>query len=89
MQRVARPVTGRSHTWVKPRAIGYYNLGDYDSCLECGVVKNTNNAVGLTCRGRVEITLRNVTPVGGEELDSADRETWAAVWAEPETGGEG
>lgn len=51
---------------------------------------------GISVRLRSYANLRaplvatiDVSHLSDEELDTLDRETWAAVWAEPETGGEG
>lgn len=51
-------VTGKRHTWINPRALGYSSLGDYESCRECGVVKGFHNVDALTCKGVVHVALR-------------------------------
>jgi hypothetical protein len=50
--------TGRKHDWFKPAENGYPNLGDYESCRLCGILKNAKNADATTCRGLVRVTLR-------------------------------
>jgi hypothetical protein len=50
--------TDRAHVWINPRDLGYMNLGDYESCRDCGVVKNERNVDARTCRGIVQVTLR-------------------------------
>ena len=52
--------TGRKHNWFNPSKAGYPNLGDYESCRDCGLVKNVRSADAATCRGRVRVTLRSV-----------------------------
>lgn len=53
-----RPPTGRKHVWINPRDLGYMSLGDYESCRDCGKVKNAHNVDAETCPGVVRVTLR-------------------------------
>lgn len=46
------------HEWWNAHRNGYPNLGDYDSCRKCGVVKNDKNVDKDTCRGIVKVCLR-------------------------------
>lgn len=52
--------TGLKHDWFFPHLNGYPNLGPYESCRRCGVVKprDAAKAKAATCRGVVKVTLR-------------------------------
>jgi hypothetical protein len=50
--------TGLKHDWFFPHLSGYPNLGPYESCRLCGIVKNRKNVDATTCRGLVRVTLR-------------------------------
>lgn len=45
------------HEWFNPHDI-YLNLGDYESCKKCGIVKNERNTLACTCPGRIMVVLR-------------------------------
>lgn len=53
-----RPSTGRHHTWINPRELGYQHLGDDLSCRDCGVIRSELNRNADNCPGRVEVALR-------------------------------
>lgn len=54
------PETGLKHDWFLPSENDYPNLGPYESCRRCGVVKprDAAKAEAATCRGQVKVTLR-------------------------------
>jgi hypothetical protein len=53
-----RPETGLKHDWINPRVLGYTNLGDFESCRKCGVVRNDKIENVPNCPGIVKIALR-------------------------------
>lgn len=47
------------HEWFRPRENGYPNLGDYESCKKCGVIRQANGSSdSRECRGVVRILPR-------------------------------
>lgn len=54
------PETGLKHDWFFPHLNGYPDLGPYESCRRCGVVKPRDavKAEAATCRGVVKVALR-------------------------------
>ena len=59
--------TGRTrHDWFFPHENGYPNLGPWESCRNCGVVKNAQNADSETCRGIVKVEPRKERAAAGE-----------------------